>query len=333
MGGTGHWHCSWSEWMISADSYREVLSDENFVDVHKLRKAASYGIPNDYRATVWKYLLGVTQADQSETGSIDRMMAVDYSAGKTPVNYELFGRVKRAVKQYRPDTPFFADKQTQTKLCNCILQHLNSNQVPFEPALVSLAAPFVFVFSKESDIYYCFQRLMERMSSASGHQGSSYGHQGSLLAKFIMLLRSLHPELSNHFEDEELEPNEWALSWLQQLLARELPIECVLRLWDTYLAIGQGDTLMSFHPYVCLAILSECEEELLETENPELKGALAMLPALQMDRIVTQAFNLREMASLSGLEQPDEEEEDLEISHSPPVLGRVGMERQTSFHY
>ena len=47
---------------------------------------------------------------------------------------------------------------------------------------------------------------------------------------------------------------------------------------------------MSFHPYVCLAILSECEEELLETENPELKGALAMLPALQMDRIVTQVL-------------------------------------------
>merc|ERR1711865_791236 len=325
MGGTGHWHCSWSEWMISADSYREVLSDENFVDVHKLRKAASYGIPNDYRATVWKYLLGVTQADQSETGSIDRMMTVDYSAGKTPVNYELFGRVKRAVKQYRPDSPFFADKQTQTVLCNCILQHLNSNQVPFEAAHVCLAAPFVFVFAKESDIYYCFQRLMERMSSTSGHQGS-------LLAKFIMLLRSLHPELSNHFEDEELEPNEWALCWLRQLLARELPIECVLRLWDTYLAMG--DTLMSFHPYVCLAILSECEEELLETEQPELKETLAMLPALQMDRIITQAFNLREMASVSGLEQPEEEEGgDLEILHSPPVLGRfavASLERQTS---
>ena len=64
-------------------------------------QAASYGIPENYRGTVWKYLLGVTQADQSETGSIDRMMAVDYSAGKTPVNYELFGRVKRGEERWR----------------------------------------------------------------------------------------------------------------------------------------------------------------------------------------------------------------------------------------
>jgi len=35
-----------------------------------------------------------------------------------------------------------------------------------------------------------------------------------------MLLRSLHADLYDHFEDEELEPNGWAVSWLEFLLAK-----------------------------------------------------------------------------------------------------------------
>eukprot|EP00656_Telonema_subtile_P048311 TRINITY_DN5718_c0_g1_i1.p1 TRINITY_DN5718_c0_g1~~TRINITY_DN5718_c0_g1_i1.p1 ORF type:complete len:257 (-),score=97.86 TRINITY_DN5718_c0_g1_i1:126-896(-) len=248
------------------------------------------------------------------------MMVKDYSQTRNNNNYELSSRVKRAVKQYRPGDAFFAEPKTQAKIANCILQHLHSNQVPFEHALVALAAPLVVVFEKESDIYYCFQRLMERTKSS--HSAAAVNKGGSELAKFIMLLRSLHPDLSNHIEDEELEPEEWALAWLQQLLARELPIQCVLRLWDTYFAIqhGQVDTLVNFHPYVCLAILSELEEELMETEHPELKGVLLQLPELQMDRIITQAFDLREMAMLSGLERLGDDDE----AHEEPTDTQLG---------
>lgn len=48
------------------------------------------------------------------------------------------------------------------------------------------------------------------------------------LANFMMLFRSTQPELVNYFEDEELYPNEWAPSWLQFLLTREvLRLSCV----------------------------------------------------------------------------------------------------------
>jgi hypothetical protein len=44
-------------------------------------------------------------------------------------------------------------------------------------------------------------------------------------------------------------PNEWAYSWMKNLLANELPLECVLRLWDTYFAGADGFDL---HMYVCI---------------------------------------------------------------------------------
>jgi len=51
------------------------------------------------------------------------------------------------------------------------------------------------------------------------------------------------------------------------------------------------------HPYICLAILGACKEELMETEHPELQSRLQHLPALDMDMIITQAYNIREICN------------------------------------
>lgn len=46
------------------------------------------------------------------------------------------------------------------------------------------------------------------------------------LANFLMLFRILVPDLYNHFEDEEVDFRDWALSWFEFFLSRELPLEC-----------------------------------------------------------------------------------------------------------
>ena len=51
------------------------------------------------------------------------------------------------------------------------------------------------------------------------------------IGRFLMLLRSIVPQLYVHLEEEELEPTKWAVSWLQWLLCKELPFDCCLRLW------------------------------------------------------------------------------------------------------
>ena len=53
------------------------------------------------------------------------------------------------------------------------------------------------------------------------------------------------PDLYFYFEEEQCSGGMWLFSWLQFLLARELPLPCVLRLWDTYLADEVSSTLLS----------------------------------------------------------------------------------------
>lgn len=70
---------------------------------------------------------------------------------------------------------------------------------------------------------------------------------------------------------------------MQHLLAKELPMDCVLRLWDTYFSSAEG---LGLHLYTMLAILVNFSEELTELEHSELKGFLQHLPEMDMDQVV-----------------------------------------------
>jgi hypothetical protein len=73
-----------------------------------------------------------------------------------------------------------------------------------------------------------------------------------------MLYRAFLPELHLHFEEEEVS-FDWLFSWFETLLAKELPLECVMRLWDTYLASPDG---IELHSYICLSILAYLKDQL-----------------------------------------------------------------------
>ncbi len=73
----------------------------------------------------------------------------------------------------------------------------------------------------------------------------------------------------------------------QFLLAKELPMDCVLRLWDTYFSCAEG---LGLHLYTMLAILVNFHEELIELEHSELKGFLQHLPEMDMDQVYHPLF-------------------------------------------
>eukprot|EP00026_Physarum_polycephalum_P008914 Phypoly_transcript_09019.p1 GENE.Phypoly_transcript_09019~~Phypoly_transcript_09019.p1 ORF type:complete len:161 (-),score=45.90 Phypoly_transcript_09019:308-790(-) len=150
--------------------------------------------------------------------------------------------------------------------------------------MLALLGPFVATLTLESDIYFCFCALMKKIE-----QEFAVDSIQNKSARFMMYFRSVQPELYNHFEEEEINSNDWATSWLQYLLACELPLDCVLRLWDTYFA---GELGLELHIYVCLVILVNYAEELLEMEGTEILSFLQHLPVMDMEVVVAQAHNL-----------------------------------------
>lgn len=107
----------------------------------------------------------------------------------------------------------------------------------------------------------------------------------------MTLFRTSLPELHAYFETEEVDVLAVATSWLQHLLAREMQMHDLMRLWgtfgfcltiDTYFAVPD---LLDLHLYVCLAILMNCKDALEDLDRSETMSMLCSLPSLDVDRV------------------------------------------------
>ncbi|KAI9321008.1 rab-GTPase-TBC domain-containing protein [Dichotomocladium elegans] len=242
-----------TEALSNMTDYLEILQSEVYVDLERLRILARHGVPNELRGEVWKYLLGIQQADRSKELTTSKARKEDYEQ-MDKVDMDIAKRIRGEVSRYQRRVPLLEGRHYLARFENVILAYLNANRdTEYHPALISLCAPFIYVYAEECDAYYCFERLMQML-------------------------------------DEEVDLNEWITSWLQHLLTREMQFEDLIRLWDAYFAMPDP---LEFHPYVCLAILLNARENLEDLEQSEIRTMLLRLPGMDVRRILADGYNLR----------------------------------------
>lgn len=68
-----------------------------------------------------------------------------------------------------------------------------------------------------------------------------------------------------HLQKHEIDYLQFSFRWMNNLLMRELPLRCTIRLWDTYLSEpdGCGSVLL----YVCAAFLRHWREHLIKQRD------------------------------------------------------------------
>jgi len=274
------------------EQFRELLDAEDSVDMLILTNIAKHGIPPKVRGEVWKYLLSVSKPDKSEEMKHERRQQQEYREIDKTHSADLKNSIRHQINRIYPKNSFFHQEAVQLEIKNVISADANYNtatrhiDIDFTRGILSLLGPIVSNLKNESEVFWCFEAFMKKLE----HHFAEDSLQDQL-SRFMMYFQSVHPELFNYFEEEELLPNDWAMSWLKYVLSHELPFECVLRLWDTYFANPDGFDL---HIYVCIAILRNCTEELMELDLSELKGFLRHLPCMDMDEIISQAYNIRD---------------------------------------
>ena len=92
--------------------------------------------------------------------------------------------------------------------------------------------------------------------------------------------------LHAHLENEGLQFIQFAFRWMTCLLMRELSLDLILRVWDTYLAEhGASDDAMTgsdgfavLHVYTCAALMLKFSAELQRMEFQDLVIFLQHLP-------------------------------------------------------
>lgn len=113
-----------------------------------------------------------------------------------------------------------------------------------------------------------FDELMSRLE-----WGLTFEGRKQMMVFFMTLLRHTLPDLYFHLEAEQRisDPagSAWLESWLALLLSKELPLPCVLQLWDAYFSAAPEGSLHELHTFVCLSVLETCQ---VQTRGPHGVG-------------------------------------------------------------
>ncbi|KNC74203.1 hypothetical protein SARC_13242, partial [Sphaeroforma arctica JP610] len=194
-------------------------------------------------------------------------------------------RIIGEIGRYHQEIPLFKISQTKDVFLKTVSVYLARNpQQQHDPTLIHMAGLFVYVYhDSPSELYFCFEALMDRLGF------SDPNNHNRALSDFMNAFRMSMPELYHHFEDEEVDARDWALSWMKSVLAVELPLPCAMRLWDTYFAYHEDG--FALHPYVCLAILRYLREDLQDYERDEIIHRLRHLPELDIDMVCAEGVD------------------------------------------
>ncbi|XP_036919172.1 TBC1 domain family member 22B isoform X2 [Sturnira hondurensis] len=248
------------------EKFRQLLSSHN-TDLDELRKCSWPGVPREVRPVTWRLLSGYLPANKER-----RKLTLQRK------REEYFG----FIEQYYDSRNEEHHQDTYRQI------HIDIPRT--NPLIPLFQQPLV-------------QEIFERILFiwAIRHPASGYvqGINDLVTPFFVVFLSEYVEQVHNHFRRYEVEYLQFAFRWMNNLLMRELPLRCTIRLWDTYQSEPEG--FSHFHLYVCAAFLIKWRKEILDEED--FQGLLMLLQNLptihwgneEIGLLLAEAYRLKYM--------------------------------------
>ncbi|XP_053310234.1 TBC1 domain family member 22B isoform X4 [Spea bombifrons] len=248
------------------EKFRQLLSCSN-TDLEELRKCSWPGIPREVRPTTWRLLSGYLPAHKER-----RKLTLQRK------REEYFG----FIEQYYDSRNEEHHKDTYRQI------HID----------IPRTNPLIPLF-QQSLVQEIFERIL--FIWAIRHPASGYvqGINDLVTPFFVVFLTEHVDQVHCHFQKYEVEYLQFAFRWMNNLLMRELPLRCTIRLWDTYQAEPEG--FSHFHLYVCAAFLIKWRKEIMDEDD--FQGLLTLLQNLptihwgneEIGLLLAEAYRLKYM--------------------------------------
>mmetsp|Transcript_11370 Transcript_11370/g.24160 ORF Transcript_11370/g.24160 Transcript_11370/m.24160 type:complete len:522 (-) Transcript_11370:49-1614(-) len=295
-------------------SYKETQFDaiiaSNLISLRDLRKLAWNGIPRHHRPLAWKILLGYLPANTSRHKQTLTRKRSEYKDAmkqhydipddsRTNSEQETLRQVLVDVPRTAPEVPLFHNDRIRRCLSRLLyiwaMRHPASSYVQ---GINDLATPLISVFLSgyfdgkdclsgeimadvtdemleevEADTYWCLTNLL---AGIQDHYTSDQPGMQRMVMKLEELVNRIDADLALHLRNTGIEFMQFAFKWMNCLLLREFRLECVMRLWDTYLSEDGG--FEDFHVYVCASFLVHFSGELQQMGFDELFQFMQNIP-------------------------------------------------------
>lgn len=146
----------------------------------------------------------------------------------------------------------------------------------------------------EADSFWCLSKFLDCIQD--NYIFAQLGIQAKV-NQLKELIQRIDGALHRHLQHHGVDYLQFSFRWMNNLLTRELPLHCTIRLWDTYLA--ESDGFAVFQLYVCAAFLLHWRDQLLQ-EN-DFQGLMLLLQNLpthnwsdsNISLLVAEAFKLK----------------------------------------
>ncbi|CAH0713445.1 unnamed protein product, partial [Brenthis ino] len=305
------------------ERFQQVL-ESSVLDLDELKQLSWSGIPTKVRAVTWRLLAGYLPANAERRAETLERKRADYK--HLVRQYYDAEREEDTYRQIHIDIPrmsplvaLFQQITVQVMFERILyiwaIRHPASGYVQ---GINDLVTPFFMVFLQEAapgkeldnfpldslteqqrdiieaDSFWCLSKFLD--SIQDNYIFAQLGIQYKV-NQLKELIRRIDLPLHEHLQKHGVDYLQFSFRWMNNLLTREIPLPCTIRLWDTYLAESDGFAI--FQLYVCAAFLLHWRERLmLEKDFQGLMILLQNVPTQNwtdsnISVLVAEAYRLK----------------------------------------
>lgn len=262
---------------LGSEEWATFLDNEGRVmDSNALRKRIFYGgVDHKLRREVWAFLLGYYAYDstyaereylrcikKSEYEKIKRQwQSISPEQARRFTKFrERKGLIDKDVVRTDRSVAFFdGDDNPNVHLLRDILLTYSfyNFDLGYCQGMSDLLSPILSVMEDESESFWCFVALMERLGPNFNRDQNGMHSQLFALSKLVELLDS---PLHNYFQQNDCLNYFFCFRWVLIQFKREFEYEKTMRLWEVLWTHYLSEHL---HLYVCVAILKRYRNKIM----------------------------------------------------------------------
>lgn len=133
----------------------------------------------------------------------------------------------------------------------------------------------------EADSFWCLSKFLDCIQD--NYIFAQLGIQAKV-NQLKELIARIDGALHRHLQFHGVDYLQFSFRWMNNLLTRELPLHCTIRLWDTYLSESDGFAI--FQLYVCAAFLLNWREALLQENDFQVIFRVTFLKPLVVPNVL-----------------------------------------------
>ncbi|KAK9947524.1 hypothetical protein M0R45_003144 [Rubus argutus] len=298
------------EWFTFLDSEGRIMDSE------ALRKRVFYGgVEQKLRKEVWPFLLGYHDYDSTyaEREYLKAMKKAEFETVKkqwqsiSPEQARRFTKFrerkglidKDVVRTDRSLSFYDGDDNPNVNLLHDILLTYSfyNFDLGYCQGMSDLLSPILFVLEDESESFWCFVKLMERLGPNFNRDQNGMHSQLFAITKLVELLDS---PLHNYFTQRDCLNYFFCFRWVLIQFKREFEFDKTLRLWEVLWTHYPSEHL---HLYVCVAILKRYRSKIIGEQmdfDTLLKFINELSGHINLDAVVRDAEALCICAGENG---------------------------------